>query len=322
MNLHNRKSAFTLVELLVVIAIIGILIGMLLPAVQQVREAARRASCLNNTRQQGLAMHLHHDSFTEFPIGAKSTAKWGVGWQIQLLAHMEQISLYNKTDQRFNSFSQGYGTTYNGIVVPAFVCPSSPIDALLEGGFSSNAETSQRAHYYGIAGGVDDTADGGTFSEKRNRPSSEKGIISGGGLLLLNQAVGIADATDGTSNTAMIGECSNFLFDADQAQVRPNQGLGLCVSTNGNGTADGTDTSNYDNDVHTLTSIRYPLNHGDGSLEGVGGGRHNNGLISAHTGGVNVCYADGSSHFISDSINITALKYLVTRDDGFVADAL
>ena len=318
MLLNNRKSAFTLVELLVVIAIIGILIGMLLPAVQQVREAARRATCLNNIRQQGLAFHMYHDTVNEFPIGAKNTANWGVGWHIQLLPHLEQRALYDNTDQRFNSFSAGYGTTYNNITVPAFVCPSSPFEALLEGGFSSNAETSQRAHYYGFAGAVDDTADGGTFAEIRNRPSENRGIISGGGLVLVNQAVSIADATDGTSNTAIVGECADFLTDANQLQIRANQGLGLCVSTNGRGVVDGTNVSNFNQSVQTLTSIRYPVNHGDGSLEGVGIGNFNNGLLSAHTGGANVCYADGSAHYVSGSIDLLTLKQLVTRDDGFV----
>ena len=317
-NTRRSTRGFTLVELLVVIAIIGILIGMLLPAVQQVREAARRVSCLNNIKQQGLAFHMYHDTVNEFPVGAMNTARWGVGWQIQLLPHLEQAALYDATDQRFNSFSAGYGTTYNNVLVAAFACPSSPIDPLLEGGFSRNAETSQRAHYYGLAGAVDDTSDGGTFAERRNRPSTNKGIISGGGLSLLNQAVGIADNTDGTSNTAIVGECSNWLIDANQAQVRPNQGLGLCVSTNGSGVVDGTNVAEFNQSVFTLTTIRYPLNHGDGSLEGVGTGNFNNGLHSSHTGGVNVCYADGSSHFISDSINITTLKHLVTRDDGNV----
>ena len=320
MSFRHRRSAFTLVELLVVIAIIGILIGMLLPAVQQVREAARRTTCLNNVRQQGLAMHLHHDAFNEFPVGAKSTARWGVGWHIQLLPFLEQSALFEKTDQRFNSFSAGYGLTYNNIVVPAYVCPSSPFDALLEGGFSSNAEKSQRAHFYGIAGAVDDTTGGGIFSENRNRPSASRGIISGGGLLLMSDSVAIKDATDGTSNTAFIGESSDFLIDAAQAQVRPNQGLGLCVSTNGNGVVDGNNVSNYDQAVHTLTSIRYPLNHGDGSLAGVGLGNFNNGLVSAHSGGVNMGYADGSSHFVNESIDFTTLKYLATRDDGFILE--
>ena len=327
MSLEQRRSGFTLVELLVVIAIIGILIGMLLPAVQQVREAARRTQCLNNLKQQGLGMHLYHDGFEEFPIGAKPNVqtgrvRWGVGWPTQLLPYIEQTALFNNTPQQFNVFSAGYGTTYNNILLPVYACPSSPIEPLLEGGFSSNAETSQRVHYYGLAGAVDDTADGGTFSEARNRPSNDRGIIAGGGLSLLNESSSIAGATDGTSNTAIIGESANFLLDADQAQVRPNQGLGMCVSTNGTGEVNGTDVSNFNNAVHTLTTIRYPLNHGDGSLEGTGLGNFNNGLHSNHSGGVNMAYADGSVHFIADSINLTTLKHLVTRDDGFVIEGL
>ena len=232
---RNKQSAFTLVELLVVIAIIGILIGMLLPAVQQVREAARRTQCLNNVRQLGLAMHNYHSSFDEFPKGAQpstnSRRAWGAGWNVQLLPQLEQQALFINTDQRFNTFSAGYGQTYQDVVIPAFVCPSSPFEALQEGGSSffndTNVGSMQRIHFYGLAGAVDDTADGGVFAESRNRPSGDRGTISGGGLLLLDESVNIGSASDGTSNTAFIGECSNYLIDAAGLQVRPNQGLGF-----------------------------------------------------------------------------------------------
>ena len=169
-------------------------------------------------------MHMYHDGLSEFPIGAKSNVpsgkiRWGVGWQVQLLPHLEQSALYSETSQLFNSFQKAYGELYDGVVVPAYICPSSPFEALLDGGFSSGADTSQRAHYTGLAGAVDDTNDGGTFVETRQRPApggteSANGIISGGGLLLLNSSANIAGATDGTSNTAFIGEVSNYLLDA------------------------------------------------------------------------------------------------------------
>ena len=213
-------------------------------------------------------------------------------------------------------------------MVPAYICPSSPFEALLDGGFSSGADTSQRAHYTGLAGAVDDTNDGGTFVETRQRPTPggtepANGIISGGGLLLLNSSANIAGATDGTSNTAFIGEVSNYLLDAatPPQKVRPNQALGLCVSTNSNQEIDGSNTGSLDKSVFTLTSVRYQLNHGDGSLAGVGEGFYNNGLQSAHTGGVNVAYADGSTHFVSDTIQLNTLKNLVTRDDGNVLES-
>ena len=104
-------------------------------------------------------------------------------------------------------------------------------------------------------------------------------------------------------------------------KVRPNQALGLCVSTNSNQEIDGSNTGSLDKSVFTLTSVRYQLNHGDGSLAGVGEGFYNNGLQSAHTGGVNVAYADGSTHFVSDTIQLNTLKNLVTRDDGNVLES-
>ena len=311
-----------------VIAIIGILIGMLLPAVQQVREAARRTECLNNIRQLGLALHNYHSAFDEFPKGAKpsnrSQAAWGAGWNVQLLPHLEQSTLYNETDQDFNTRSRGYGLLYEGKVIPAFVCPSSPIEPLQFGGSTPfNATTpgdTQRIHFYGLAGAVDDIADGGSFSESRNR-AGDLGIISGGGMLLLNESVNIGSAGDGSSNTAILGECTNYLVDAAGAQVRPNQGHAFAVSTNRAQTVQNSSQGEYGFEVHTLTTIRYPLNHGDASLEGTGAGRFNNGLHSSHTGGVNMCYTDGSAHVVDESINITTLKQLVTRDDGFVLDS-
>ena len=319
----TQKSAFTLVELLVVIAIIGILIGMLLPAVQQVREAARRTECLNNVRQQGLAMHNYHSAFDNFPSGAQpnlaNRRRWGVGWQFQLFPFLEQSALFNMTSPQFNAFSAGYGPIYDGKVIPGFVCPSAPFDALLDGGVLG-ATQSQRSHFYGLAGAVDDTADGGTFSESRNRPSNNRGIISGGGTLLLNSSINIGSISDGTSNTAIIGECSDFVTDAAGLQIRPNQGLAIHIGTNSNQTVEES-TALLNNAVHTLTTIRYPINHGDGSLEGVGDGNFNNGLISAHPGGANVCYGDGSCHVLNDDMDLTTLKVLVTRDDGVVLDS-
>ena len=329
MNNKRFRRAFTLVELLVVIAIIGILIGMLLPAVQQVREAARRTQCMNNLKQQTLALLNYESAIQKFPIGAKPNrqtgkVRWGVGWHVQIMPYIEQTAVFNATSQQFNANAAAYGTTYEGLVIPAFVCPSSSIEALLEGGLTK-ADFTQRSHYYGLAGAVDDTADGGTFVELRNRPSPARGIISGGGLLLLNDELAMSQMTDGTSNSAVIGECSDYLSDAAEQQVRPNQALSIHISTGTNQDVDGSNTSAMGAGglfgVHTLTTIRYAINHGDGSLEGVGTGSYNNGLHSTHPGGVNVSYADGSSHFINDSLSIVTLKQLATRDDGFVLES-
>ena len=321
----NKRPAFTLVELLVVIAIIGILISMLLPAVQQVREAARRTLCLNNVRQLGLALHNYHSTFDEFPKGAKpsnnSQKAWGAGWNVNLLPQLEQQALFDGTNQNFNVRSKNYGLFWEGKVVPSFVCPSSPIEALQFGGSTpfdtDNPGFTQRIHFYGLAGAVDDTEDGGSFSEPRNR-AGDLGVISGGGMLLLNEAVNISSATDGTSNTAIVGECANFLTDAAGVQVRPNQGHAFAVSTNRAETVENRDQGAYTREVHNLTTVRYGLNHGDASLEGIGAGRFNNGLHSSHSGVVNFCYADGSAHSIDESISINNLKLLVTRDDGMV----
>ena len=340
MNVRLRR-AFTLVELLVVIAIIGILIGMLLPAVQQVREAARRTQCLNNLKQQGLALLNYESAFQEFPFGASSgrvigqtvTGKrsWtmGPGYNVWIMPYIEQQSLFNGTNLGNTWVSTP--SVLEGAVTPAFFCPSSEIDVVTpgKGVFKGTTDNSvQRSHYMGLAGAVDDPASG--FNEPRNRGGG-LGIISGGGMLVLHQQIRISEAQDGSSNVAMVGEASNFLLDAGVKEI-PCQFNAFQMSGRGGGTytgntvtalelVDGKDVSNYGREVFTLTTIRYPINFGDGGLDGVGNGKFNNGLHSPHPGGANVVYGDGSVHFLEENIPLLQLRQLVTRDDGAVLES-
>ena len=319
MKPNIRRRGFTLVELLVVIAIIGILIGMLLPAVQSVREAARRAQCSNNLKQQGLALHNYESSHMNFPFGATGgtnrASHWGPGWQLRILPQLEQENIYESVSFAGNGFARFNLDPWDGALLESFVCPSSPIEPLQPGGILDAVET-QRSHYIGFAGSVADA----NFPEIRNRDDTELGILAGGGMLPVHEEILIGEVTDGTSNTALIGEASNYIFDVAGDMFRPAQLLALtCSARNQGGPTNGSDREWRTSwNVNTVTSIRYGINQTDADLPGTGAGNLNGGMISAHPGGANACFGDGSTHFISDSIDLLTLKSLATRDDGLV----
>lgn len=316
-----RKRAFTLIELLVVIAIIAVLIALLLPAVQQAREAARRSQCKNNLKQIGLALHNYESTYVTFPIGARVDAGgWGPSWWAGILPFADQAPLYNKL--QFGGSQPGWvgagggtagganGQACNGINIPLMSCPSSPVPAMITvGAYRVNGP-----QYLGISGAM--TGNGFTESRAVNCCGC-CGVPGGGqtafgGVLVANNIVRIKDMTDGTTNTLMVGECSNW-FGPGQNNPTPTDGWLMGTGSGGTGLSFSTGDGRADQ----ITTINYPPN---GAVWGAAGVANNygpnNGLASAHVGGVHVLLGDASVRFVSNNVNMQTLRQIATRDDG------
>ena len=320
------RRGFTLIELLVVIAIIAVLIALLLPAVQQAREAARRSQCKNNLKQVGLALQNYHDVFGTFPIGGRSNGcgYYGPSFWVGILPYIDQANLYNKFS--FNGTHIGYvnggsaggtnGTASSGIVFAALFCPSSPLPAI-------NPGNSQFCpSYVGVSGAMPDTANG--FTETRVKApggATNGGTHSFGGMLIGNGQVAMRDVTDGSSNTMIIGETSDFAVDSANTPRHIDGGWywSWMMSTADIGTGTGFFPSSgcSDGRIYNLMTVQYAPGTRTYALTGVLEDHGpNNPFLSAHTGGVHAAIVDGSVRFISNNVNMVTLRRLATRDDG------
>jgi prepilin-type N-terminal cleavage/methylation domain-containing protein/prepilin-type processing-associated H-X9-DG protein len=267
-SVRTRGSAFTLIELLVVIAIIAILIGLLLPAVQKVRDAAARAQCQNNLKQLGLALHGFHDVRKFFPPAGTSDGKplsggpWpcsgeGTNWSVYLMPFTEQGNIWNRltfngdagwTDDQTEcggkSSALNNVTLSAGAVLPMMRCPSDPKPDLIRN--DSNVRDAAghevllvtRSSYVAIAGAVDNIDGTGRFREKRNTDSSswssDFGITAWGGIIApAFNRVKMTSITDGTSNTIVISEQSDNLSYRTAAGADVVCDQYSCTSTGG-----------------------------------------------------------------------------------------
>ena len=299
MKQRHLERGFTLIELLVVIAIIAILVALLLPAVQQAREAARRTQCKNNLKQIGIALHNYHDTHGCFPPGTvpqRDMTNNGLlvanyesyGWAAMLLPQMEQANLVQQLSMSSLTLSQALiaanaaGTLNESFPpLPAYQCPSDTTGPRLQNGMRrthfnglSNIGTAWRPPTLNYPGSTGDPS-GDLRAPRNSSHRHPKGIFYN------SSSVRFRDITDGTSNTFMVGERTK----------RCGAGTWL-----GGRNPDGNGT--HGNDYH-LARVRQVLN----DPIDTGDDRCTDGFSSAHTGGGQFLFADGSVHFISDNIH-------------------
>lgn len=302
---HSR--AFTLIELLVVIAIIGVLVGLLLPAVQNAREASRRAACTNKMKQLALACHNHHEVFGKLPP-ALLTKAWPRGfnfsYSVFLLPFVEHQALYDMFAEGSDNFdmvnsnnwdSRKYGpgnTNPSLTVLQTFICPSCPLGGVVENNYSTNAGYGKNS-FIAVAG--DRSPQNG-----QNYPYTP----DPGGLMFVNSEVKFKLVTDGLSKTLLLGERaggpnlsgSDYRVAQWGAKADWAWRYATIIAGFGGRIADGT------------TNIpRHGLN-----------GYEVSAFFSRHPGGCNFALGDGSVRFIQETINDATWLALCTRNGGEV----
>lgn len=295
------SSGFTLVELLVVIAIIAILIGLLLPAVQAAREAARRIQCSNNLKQMGLALHNYETAFRVFPAGIVEPNH--TFWSGSLLPQLEQANLFHGLDFNRRWEVEGSGNALAcATYLSVYRCPSSSV--------------AEHVDVQGVPGRVPSTylaVGSGTDTRESGSVADHLGLPNRNGLMYVNSWNRIAKVLDGTSSSLAIGE----------ALFRPDV-VGLDLDNSRFQIVDhwyiGSDGVHWDKGG--MKEVSEALGSTGVLLNGIYSDLHIDGkeigFSSRHTGGCLFVFVDGHVQFISDSIDATTYSALGTIDGGEV----
>ena len=329
-----------------VIAIIAVLIALLLPAVQQAREAARRSQCKNNLKQLGLALHNYHDIVGQFPIAtfnqitvaAPVTRVKSCSWLVRIFPMIDQAAIYNQLT--FNAdFTAQDGLDANWAIrqkarISSLDCPSSPMqasrndtmNAATQGIGAPGSIAVQVANYTGVTGTAYDPASASLAAplESWNTTygrSSANGVIvvspaysasggtAGSGNAMARPGVRMRDITDGSSNTVMVVEQSDF----DPTCTYANKD---CRSSAHAGGLWGGGNGGNGSWAAGVTSLRYSINNKTDSADATLPYSTSNKVMSAHTGGAHGCLADGSVRFFSENMNLNTWMALGARSDG------
>jgi len=295
--MSRNSRGFTLVELLVVIAIIGVLIALLLPAVQQAREAARRMQCTNNLKQVGLALHNYHDTYNALPaawIRRNSSNDPKYGWAVSLLPFIEQSALYDQLDpgkvplrDRYSSSATAADQALLQTPIDGYRCPSDVTGALNDKqvfGATDHFDIAT-ANYVCSIGNASVTDD-----------------IDGRGVFFGNSYLGFEAITDGLSNTLMISERDGGNSSVANGTFKAAVWAGVGRDNN-NGAAFV---------ARTTGRTTFPINHDYGTGNNAG-----KGFSSLHPGGVNMLLCDGSVRFIAETTDqANVVVPLSRRNDG------
>jgi prepilin-type N-terminal cleavage/methylation domain-containing protein len=308
MTRSKVSRGFTLVELLVVIAIIGVLVALLLPAVQAAREAARRTQCINNLKQWAIASHTYHDTYNALPVGAAdpnhANAMPRHTWVIGLYAYMEQVPIFDQYNHGLGFYLpphivQNNTTGLLNVAVPALSCPSNR-----KGLWRGDPYWRVRGNYVV------------SFGNSLGATNSERRAPFG-----FNTFVKMGQIKDGTSNTLLMSEvllaeqddwwdCRGDVHNDDDGTMfmtvnTPNAGSDFCLICSGPGST----SASRRPPPCTASVDDYHANPPPANISRIS-------ARSSHPGGVNAAGADGSIKFVTNTIALATWRALGTRDSG------
>lgn len=307
-----RRFAFTLIELLVVIAIIAVLIGLLLPAVQKVRDAGARAQCLNNLKQLGLALHNFHDVNGTLPASGWTTVGPGnplgkyVGWRVLILPYIEQENVKTLYDFSQNWWD-GTNPTTAALPVKVYQCPTSAQRNIT----SAVAKPPRPAMTFPAPlGSTDYEAIMGV------QPASIDPLLYNAGnrfsVMYRNSEVKLTNVPDGGSMTIMVVECAGrpLIYRRGKGPTggSTDQGIGWADSE-GPFSLDGASVDGSQEGCTPANGCSYAINR-----------RNDNEPFSFHSNGANCLFVDGHVQFVQDAISLKTFAALCTRGAGEVVD--